>query len=47
MPWTNIRTAVEELKVDHIDHGYTIVDAPDYARRCADAGVVFTVVPTS
>ena len=47
MPWTNVRTAVELLKVDRIDHGYTIVDAPDYARQCADAGIVFTVVPTN
>jgi adenosine deaminase len=47
MPWTNVRTAVEDLKVDRIDHGYTIVDAPDYARRCAEAGIVFTVVPTN
>ncbi|MEP6720119.1 MAG: adenosine deaminase [Variovorax sp.] len=47
MPWTNVRTAVEVLKVDRIDHGYTIVGAPDYARRCAEAGIVFTVVPTN
>ncbi len=47
MPWTNVRTAVELLKVDRIDHGYTIVDAPDYARECAERGVVFTVVPTN
>ena len=47
MPWTNVRTAVELLKVDRIDHGYTIVDQPDFARRCADAGIIFTVVPTN
>lgn len=47
MPWTNVRTAVELLKVDRIDHGYTIVDAPDFARECADRGIVFTVVPTN
>jgi adenosine deaminase len=47
MPWTNVRTAVEVLKVDRIDHGYTVVDAPDFARQCADAGIVFTVVPTN
>ena len=27
MPWTNVRTAVEVLQVDRIDHGYTMVDA--------------------
>ena len=47
MPWTNVRTAVELLQVDRLDHGYTIVDAPEYARQCADRGIVFTVVPTN
>jgi adenosine deaminase len=42
-----VRTALDELKVDRIDHGYTVVDAPDFARRCADEGIVFTVVPTN
>ncbi|EJL28865.1 adenosine deaminase [Caulobacter sp. AP07] len=47
MPWTNVETAVERLKVDRVDHGYTIVDNPDLARRYAERGVVFTVVPTN
>jgi adenosine deaminase len=47
MPWTNVRTAVDDLKVDRIDHGYTVVDNPDFARRCAERGIVFTVVPTN
>ncbi len=47
MPWTNVQTAVELLKVDRIDHGYTVVDKPEFAERCADAGIVFTVVPTN
>ncbi|MDB5817266.1 MAG: adenosine deaminase [Rhizobacter sp.] len=47
MPWTNVRTAVELLKVDRVDHGYTIIDAPDYARECGERGIVFTVVPTN
>ena len=46
-PWTNVRTAIEVLKVDRIDHGYTVLDDPDYARRCAESGIVFTVVPTN
>jgi adenosine deaminase len=46
-PWTNVRTAVELLHVDRIDHGYTIVDAPEAAHRYAEAGIVFTVVPTN
>ena len=46
MPWTNVRTAIELLQVDRLDHGCTIVYAPDYARQCAERGIVFTVVPT-
>ena len=30
MPWTNVRTALDLLQVDRIDHGYTVVDAPDF-----------------
>src|ERR1041385_1742041 len=47
MPWTNVRTAIDVLQVERIDHGYTIVDAPDFARRLAESGIVFTVVPTN
>ncbi len=47
MPWTHVRTAVEVLRVDRVDHGYTIVDEPAYAARCAERGIVFTVVPTN
>jgi len=47
MPWTNVRTAVELLEVDRIDHGYTVVDNPAFAAQCAERGIVFTVVPTN
>jgi adenosine deaminase len=47
MPWTNVRTALDLLQVDRIDHGYTVVDAPDFAAECAARGVLFTVVPTN
>ena len=47
MPWVNVRTAVEGLQVDRIDHGYTVLDEPAFARQCADRGIVFTVVPTN
>lgn len=47
MPWTNVQAAVELLKVDRIDHGYTIVDNPKFAQQCAERGIVFTVVPTN
>ncbi|WP_322057930.1 adenosine deaminase [Paraburkholderia sp. J63] len=47
MPWRNVETAVELLKVDRVDHGYTIVDNPELAARYAESGIVFTVVPTN
>lgn len=47
MPWRNVETALDLLKVDRVDHGYTIVDNPALAERCAQAGIVFTVVPTN
>jgi len=33
-PWRNVETAVELLKVDRLDHAYTIVDNPAYAASC-------------
>ncbi len=45
--WRNIETALDVLGVSRIDHGYTILDNPDLVRRCADRGIVFTVVPTN
>lgn len=47
LPWNNLQTALDVLQVDRIDHGYTVVDNPELARRCADRGIVFTVVPTN
>ena len=47
MPWQNVRTAVQLLQCDRIDHGYTIVDNPGLARQYAERGIVFTVVPTN
>ena len=47
MPWMNVATAVDALKVDRVDHGYTIVDNPELARQYAERGLVFTVVPTN
>ena len=47
LPWHNLQTALDVLQVDRIDHGYTVVDNPELAARCADKGIVFTVVPTN
>jgi len=46
-PWTHVRAAIEVLGVDRVDHGYTVLDNQDYAARCAERGIVFTVVPTN
>jgi len=47
MPWPNVQTVVERLQCDRLDHGYTIVDNPQLARKYAERGIVFTVVPTN
>jgi adenine deaminase len=55
MPWTNVKTAVDVLQVDRIDHGYTVVEAVqqgeaacvDLLKRCRDENIAFTVVPTN
>jgi len=45
--WKNIETVIDVLHVERIDHGYTVIDNPALARRCAESGIVFTVVPTN
>src|SRR5690349_14029731 len=46
-PWTHVRDALELLGVERIDHGYTVLDNAELTRRCAERGIVFTVVPTN
>jgi adenine deaminase len=47
LPAENVRIALDELRVDRIDHGYTIVEDLALARRAVERGIVFTVVPTN
>ncbi|MCA1323707.1 adenosine deaminase family protein [Herbaspirillum sp. alder98] len=47
MPWNNVDTAIEQLQVDRVDHGYTIVDNPALLQRCIERDMIFTVVPTN
>ena len=47
LPWVNVETALDLLEVDRVDHGYTILDNPALTHRCAEAGIVFTVVPSN
>jgi adenosine deaminase len=46
-PWNNVATVVDDLQVDRVDHGYTVIDNPELAQRCIDKGMVFTIVPTN
>ncbi|HPO18700.1 MAG TPA: adenosine deaminase [Rubrivivax sp.] len=47
LPAANVRCAIDELRVDRVDHGYTLVDDPALTQQAIDAGIVFTVVPTN
>lgn len=47
MPWVNVESAIDQLHVDRIDHGYTVVDNPAFMQRCIDMNMIFTVVPTN
>ncbi|WP_051236615.1 adenosine deaminase family protein [Ottowia thiooxydans] len=47
LPWTNVKTALDTLQVDRIDHGYTAIDNPELTERLRKRGMVFTVVPAN
>lgn len=47
LPAAHVRCAIDELRVDRVDHGYTIVDDAALVRQALAAGLVFTVVPTN
>jgi adenosine deaminase len=47
LPAANVRCAIGTLRVDRIDHGYTIVDDPALVQQALAANLVFTVVPTN
>ncbi|QHC68066.1 adenosine deaminase [Rathayibacter sp. VKM Ac-2759] len=42
-----VRIALDELRVDRIDHGYRILDDPDLVARARDSGIGFTTTPIS
>ena len=43
----NPEQAIDLLEVDRIDHGYTVLEDPALTTRCAERGILFTVVPTN
>jgi len=45
--WRNVETGVEMIKVDRIDHGYTIIENPELTAKYAKAGIPFTVIPSN
>jgi adenine deaminase len=47
LPPRNVGVALDQLKVDRIDHGYTVVQHPELLARCVEQGTVFTVVPSN
>lgn len=47
MPWVNVETAIDLLKVDRVDHGYTVIDNPALLQACIARNMIFTVVPTN
>jgi len=45
--WRNVETGLELLKIDRIDHGYTIIDNPQLTGKYAKEGIPFTVIPSN
>lgn len=45
--WRNVETAIDLLKCERIDHGYTIIDNPELAAHAKALGMPFAVVPTN
>jgi len=43
----NVRVAIDELKVDRIDHGYMIVEDAELTTRARDSGIPFACTPVS
>ncbi len=46
-PAANVRTGLELLGCQRVDHGYHVVDDPGLVADCAESGVPFTVCPTT
>lgn len=42
-----VREAIDDLKVERVDHGYNVVDDPALVARCRDEGVFFTCCPST
>ncbi len=45
--WRNVETGLDLIELDRIDHGYSVIENDQLTRRCADAGIPFTVIPSN
>lgn len=45
--WRNVETAIKLLKVDRLDHCYTMLENADLVQECIDRNLVVTVVPSN
>jgi adenosine deaminase len=43
----NVETCLDLLGCERLDHGYRVLEDDRIAQRCANEGVIFTVVPTA
>jgi adenosine deaminase len=43
----SVRVALDDLRVDRIDHGYRVLDDPELVERARDRGIGFTTTPIS
>jgi adenosine deaminase len=46
-PASFVREAIEELRVERVDHGYHIVDDPALVAECRESGICFTCCPST
>lgn len=46
-PPASIAGALDALKIERIDHGYSVVEDPALVARCRDAGIAFTCCPST
>ncbi|OGO12139.1 MAG: adenosine deaminase [Chloroflexi bacterium RBG_16_47_49] len=47
LPAKNVKTCLDLLDCERIDHGYNVITDPEITRYCAEKGVVFTCCPIS
>lgn len=46
-PAGNVRSGIELLGCERVDHGYNIVDDPDLVAQCVESQIPFTACPTT